>query len=496
LHEDTNDDGTYDKHSTFIEDLMLPRMILPLEHGILVGTTNTHDLTFYQDTNGDGRANESTPYYDGGKLSGGLELQPSGLIWSMDNWVYTTHNTERYKLSKVELTRKDPTSSNQGQWGLTQDNYGKPWYINASDEKGPVNYQYPNVYGTSTHFKNQAEVNYREVYPICPMPDVQGGPGRLKPLSSGGEVLNHFTATCGPDIFRGDRLPQDIRGDLFFAEPVGRLIRRSNIKVIDGVTTLSNAHPKSEFLRSTDPNFRPVNMKTAPDGTLYIVDMYRGIIQEGNRTKSGSYLRTVIDQYGLDKNIKHGRIYRLVHRDYKPGPKPKMIGVSSFQLVKYLKHPNGWWRDTAQKILVLRRDRAVEAQLYKLLEDSNHLTRIHALWTLEGTGALALNHIKEALKDSHPAVIIAGIRVAESRIKSRHYTANTIISLISQHITHNHPQVVMQVLLTANLFEFANLDELINTASQNPSSGVIQTIEGISSEAKIESNLPKELKAQ
>ena len=496
-HEDTNGDGKYDKHSTFVDELMLPRMLLPLENGLVVGTTNTNNLTLFRDTTGDGKADKSTLYFDGGKRGGNLEHQPSGLIWSIDNWVYTTYNNKRYKLGSAQLISTEPTAANGGQWGLTQDNYGKPWYVNAGGEKGPVNFQYPNLYGTSSHFKNQTEKNFKEVYPICPIPDVQGGPKRLKSLEGGGEVLNHFTATCGPDIFRGDRLPADIRGDLLFAEPVGRLIRRADITINDGVTTLSNAHPKSEFIRSTDPNFRPVNMTTAPDGTLYIVDMYRGIIQEGNWTKPGSYLRTVIDQYGLDKNIQHGRIYRLVHKDFKPGPMPKMIDAKSSELVKHLKHPNGWWRDTAQKILVLRKDKTVEAQLSKLLLEDNHLTRIHALWTLDGTGSLTANHVKTTLEDNHPAVVRAAIRAAESLIKSKHYASSSFKKMISSHINHTDSEVVMQVLLTANLHKFDNLGDLQKTASSNPSAGVSQTLDSMLTKKKdIASSLPKELKAQ
>ena len=84
-------------------------------------------------------------------------------------------------------------------------------------------------------------------------------------------VLNHFTATCGQDIFRGHGLPDDLRGDLLFAEPVGRLVRRAKVSVSQGLTRLENAYPGSEFITSTDPLFRPVNMTTAPDGTIYIV---------------------------------------------------------------------------------------------------------------------------------------------------------------------------------------------------------------------------------
>ena len=77
-----------------------------------------------------------------------------------------------------------------------------------------------------------------------------------------------MTGAAGPEIYRGDRLPADLVGDLFFGEPIGRIVRRAKVVETDGMTQLRNAHPKSEFMRSTDPLFRPVNVANAPDGTL------------------------------------------------------------------------------------------------------------------------------------------------------------------------------------------------------------------------------------
>lgn len=497
LHEDTNGDGRYDKSSIFVDKLLLPRMVLPLEDSIVVGTTNTLDLHRYKDTNGDGVADQKSLYYKGGKRGGNMEHQPSGLIWSMDNWAYTTYTPKRYKMGVDKMIRTENTASNGGQWGLTQDNYGKPWFVNAGGERGPVNYQHPILYGKSGHFKDQAEKSFKEVFPICPIPDVQGGAKRLKPFKGGGEVLNHFTATCGQDIYRGDRLPKDLQGDLLFAEPVGRLIRRAKVEVRDGVTFLSNASKEGEFIRSSDPNFRPVNMVTAPDGTLYIVDMYRGIIQEGNWTKKGSYLRGIIDKYGIAKSIQHGRIYRLVHKDFKRGPKPKMIGASSVELVNHLSHPNGWWRDTAQKILVLRGDKSVKSKLESMYRGSDHLTRMHILWTLEGIGSLDVNHVESALKDEHPQVRRAAIRIAETLIKVKDASSETLMSSISKCITDEDPEVVMQVILTAELLKFKNRDQLKLTAmDKNKSKGVGQTISGLPKVNGSIAKLPKNLRTQ
>ena len=123
--------------------------------------------------------------------------------------------------------------------------------------------------------------------------------------------LNHFTAATGPAIVRGDRLPADLKGDLLFTEPVGRLIRRAAIDNVEGLTQLRNVYPGSEFLTSVDQLFRPVNISNAPDGTVYIADMYHGIIQELQWSGPGSYLRAKIEQYQLDKVAQHGRIWRL-----------------------------------------------------------------------------------------------------------------------------------------------------------------------------------------
>ena len=90
-HEDTDGDGKYDKHSVFIDNLLLPRMVLPLDDRIMVGVTNTLDLWTYRDTDQDGVADEKVKVYDGGRRGGNMEHQPSGLIWALDNWIYITY---------------------------------------------------------------------------------------------------------------------------------------------------------------------------------------------------------------------------------------------------------------------------------------------------------------------------------------------------------------------------------------------------------------------
>ena len=443
-HMDTDGDGKFDKHTVFIDKLLLPRILLPLDDRLIVGETNTLDLYAYRDTNGDGVADEKKLFYKGGPRGGNLEHQPSGLIWSMDNWLYTTYNAWRLRLDpKSGTVRRESTANNGGQWGLTQDNHGKPWYVNAGGERGPVNFQVPIVYG-ALNARDQFERNYRVVYPLVPIPDVQGGRGRFRPQE---KTLNHFTATCGQEIYRGDRLPQELLGNLFFGEPVGRLVRRTVIKNDGGVSLLSNPHKESEFIRTPDAYFRPINAVTAPDGTLYIVDMYRGIIQEGNWVRRGSYLRKVVQQYQLDKAIGRGRIWRLVHKDHKPGPQPKMLKETPAQWVKHLGHPNGWWRDTAQKLLILKGDNSVSAALKQLVAThDNYLARMHALWTLEGLGLADPAVIRIAMSDKHPQVRAAAIRVSETLYKDGD---DSLVKDIGGMTQHTAPEVALQALMTA-----------------------------------------------
>ena len=469
LHWSSRHDGVMDRHTVFIDRLVLPRMILPLADGVLVNETDSNDIWLYRDTDGDGVSDKKELWFAGGPRGGNLEHQPSGLIWCLDNWLYTTYNAYRLR-ARGGTVLKEPTGPNGGQWGVAQDNYGKQWFVNAGGEQGPVNFQQPIVYG-AFKVRDQFAPGYLEVFPLVGWADVQGGTSRFRPADN---TLNHVTASCGGEIFRGDRLPQDLRGDLIYAEPVGRLIRRSKVEVRDGVTYLSNPYEKSEFIRSTDANFRPVNIVNAPDGTLYIVDMYRGIIQEGNWVREGSYLRKVVEQYHFDANFGRGRIWRLVHRDFKPAPAPQMLSETPAQWVSHLEHPSGWWRDTAQKLLVLRNDKSVVAPLREMARAGTEpLARIHALWTLEGLEALDAEMVQAKLKDEHPEVRVAAMRAGETLLKSGD---TTLLPYYRAMAKDRNPNVVIQSMLTANQLKWPDAKTFIQATLTSSSSVGVREI--------------------
>jgi mono/diheme cytochrome c family protein len=232
--------------------------------------------------------------------------------------------------------------------------------------------------------------------------------------------------------------------------------------VTDGVTQLRNAYPQSEFMRSTDPMFRPVNVANAPDGTIYVTDMYTGIIQEATFTGPGTYLRRKIEQYALDKVHNKGRIWRIRHDGVEPDrTMPRMYSETAAQLVAHLKHPNGWWRDTAQKLLVLRQDKSVVPALDTIVRSStNQLERIHALWTLEGLNALTVPVVRLLMKDADPAIRIQAIRASETLYKAT--PANRSFAADYVAMTKDpDPNVVIQAMLTLKLHEVAGYETVV-----------------------------------
>jgi mono/diheme cytochrome c family protein len=495
--ESTKNDGVYDKRTVFVDNLVLPRTIVPLDgNSILTNETASDDVIKYTDTDGDGVADKREHFYSGVGLGrdGNLEHEQAGFVWGLDNWIYTTYNAFRFRWAPAGIL-KEPTGPNSGSWGMTMDDEGKMWFIDAGGERGPMNFQVPIHYGAFS-VPDQLERGFETVWPEVGLADTQGGMVRVRmPVGR----LNHFTAASGADIVRAHRVPADLRGDLLVTEPVGRLIRRARVVKNEGLTQLRNVYPGSEFILSTDPLFRPINVQTAPDGSVYIADMYHGIIQESNWTRPGSYLRRKIEQYQLDRIISHGRIWRL-RFDGVPrvpatpaGPaaqatpeipampalpldltRPRMLEETPAQLVRHLSHENGWWRDTAQQLLVQRHDTSVVPALRDIVQKSdNLLARFHALWTLEGLGALDVGFVREQMKDGNPRMRVQAIRASETLYKA---ASRELADDYRAMTKDGDADVAIQAMLTAYLFKLSDIESLIRETMESHEARGIQEI--------------------
>lgn len=471
LLEDTDGDGKMDKSSVFIDNLLLPRMILPLDDRLVVNETYSYNLVSYRDTDKDGVADEKIPIFTHPDRRGGnLEHQQSGLVWNLDNWVYMTYNPVRFKFNSEGVVVDTLQNMPGGQWGLTQDDMGHMYYSSAGGENPAYGFQQPVNYGRADPPGRLSE-GFIEPWPVVGTPDVQGGAERR--LRADG-TLNHFTGVAGQEIFRGHRLPPFLYGDLFIPEPVGRLVRRAKVQNENGKKVLYNAYDQTEFMASTDLNFRPVQAKTGPDGALYIVDMYRGIIQESAWTREGSEIRPVILRKGLDRNFGRGRIYRIVHEDIKPDGRPQLLGKSAMELLDYLGHPNGWYRNTAQKLIVLKGDRSVVPKLRKMAlnnesfwagifgKQDRPLERIHALWTLEGLEALDKDLVVKKYKDADPRLRIMAIRLSDEFLKED----ADLLPLLSQFQFDPDINVVNQLALSLRNSSDPKAMEILTSISE------------------------------
>jgi mono/diheme cytochrome c family protein/glucose/arabinose dehydrogenase len=468
MHEDRDADGTYERHSVFVDKLVFPRFVLPFgANTILTMETNADEVWKYTDTNGDGVADKKDLFTTNFGRAGNMESQQASLFWAMDNWLYSTVNAFRLRWTPHGLLR-EPTGPNSSQWGITQDNEGKVWFQGGASGL-PGYFQFPVHYGNfAPPDQFEPELNIVWGAPIR-IGDIQAGlPGTRMPDGS----LIYATAAAGNEVYRGDRLPKDLIGDYLHGEEVARIVRRLRPVKKEGLTQLQNVYPRSEFIRSLDPLFRPVDVTTGPDGTLYIADMYRGMIEGAEWAREGTYLREKIKQYQLDKVVGHGRIWRLTYDGIaRDRTRPRMLDETPRQLVAHLSHPNGWWRDTAQQLLVLAQDSSVVPALQTLVRTSkNQVARFHALWTLEGLGALNAPLTREVLRDPDARMRIQGLRASETLYKAGDRSFEPDYRAMAR---DSDVDVVIQALLTMQVLKMADVSAIVKTTMQaNPGRGV------------------------
>jgi mono/diheme cytochrome c family protein/glucose/arabinose dehydrogenase len=413
--EDTDGDGRMDKRTVFADGLILPRALKVLDNGVLVG--EPPHLWFMPDANHDLKADGKQLVTDDyGRLDANVEHNANTLLWALDNWIYTSEVDTFLRLKNGAFDVRKTLA--RGQWGATEDDAGRV-YRNSNEsalhvDLVPTQYYARNAALTRTRgsdeFLGHAPDDLNETWPAHPTPGVNRG--YQSGILRADGTLAHFTSVCSPIVYRGDHLPQELYGNVFVAEPAANLVSR--IIVTDDGTELKGkkAYPKGEFIAATDERFRPVYLSSAPDGTIYVVDIYRGIIQhKGFITE---YLRDQIVSRSLEQTIAHGRIWRVVHTATERGPVPSLSHASPAALVDTLSHPNGWWRDTAQQLLVQRHDAAAIQPLKTLASTATvpHV-KLQALWTLDGMDALDPAMVVAALKDPSRDVRLSAVRLAE-----------------------------------------------------------------------------------
>ena len=444
---DTDRDGRFDQRKVFADKLVMPRALALVGDGLLVAEPPY--LWFLRDTDGDGVADQKTEVAnDYGDIKN-PEHTANGLLWAMDNWIYSANHTVRFRWLGDGKFARDVTVT-RGQWGITQDDAGRIYYNSNSD---PLRHDpLPSAYLKRNPAFNATGANVQ----IVPS-NLRIWPGRVtagvnrgyKILDDEGKITS-MTAASGPVVYRGALFPAEFRGDAFVPEPSANLIKRIKITAKDGALTGANAYEGTEFLTSTDERFRPVNLYNGPDGALYVVDLYRGILQ--HRIYMTSFLRRQVEERGLDKGIGLGRIWRIV-----PESAPKAVfdaglaRASLAGLIAKLGDANGWVRDTAQRLLVEKRDPAVAPALRAAALDATAPAagRLHALWALEGHGdALDRATVTAAFADKDALVAAAAVRLSERFLRQAGGDAELVRQLAGLVATRTEPEVRLQLALT------------------------------------------------
>ena len=395
---DTNGDGKYDSSNVFLDSLIMPRTVTVVKDGILL--IEPPSLFFVE--NSKGKAGKKILIDSTFAETGNVEHQPNGLLRAIDNWYYCASGNKRVKNFNGSWVVEKTFS--RGQWGITMDDEGRLYYNNNSVMLMADNFLPGNFASNKNHRFISGKVTSislteNKVYPRRPTEGVNRG-YQSDVLDKQGKLVN-VTSACGPVIYRGDNFPKEYYGNAFVMEPAAFLMKRILISEDkEGLLKGEFAYKEKEFLTATDERFRPVSAYNSPDGCLYFVDMHRGVIQ--HTTYMTPYLRKYVDSLHLERPIGMGRIYRVRWKNKEASKPLKLSGYSSIQLVDFLKHPNGYYRAMAQRLLSEKKDEATVEPLMKLVVDkTNSEVALQALWILANMNKLNPPLLK-IIANAHP----------------------------------------------------------------------------------------------
>ena len=411
--EDQDSDGRMDKRTVFLDSLILPRAMCFYDEGLLVA--EPPKLWFVEIKDGDVAGNKylvDSQYAVGGNV----EHQPNGLLRGLDNWIYNAKSDTRYR--RINGKWEKEHTHFRGQWGVTQDDDGRLFYNNNSvnllgdyflPSLGAWNPDLHRVAGF-----NATIVGDNRTYPIHPTPGVNRG-YQPKVLDDSLRLVN-FTAACGPVIYRSHLFGDAYYGNAFVAGPAANLIKRDLLKHDGFAVKGKQAYQEKEFLASDDERFRPVSLYNGPEGALYVVDMYRGIIQDV--TYLTPYLKAQIEKRHLKNPLNRGRIYKITPEGKNP-PVPDLSGKSTESLVHLLNSPDAWIRQTAQRLLTDKHQTTAIPLLRKQMQAGTFISgRIHTFWTLEGLGALTDSDIETFLSSGEVRLQQQAVAAIVSRMNT------------------------------------------------------------------------------
>jgi putative membrane-bound dehydrogenase-like protein len=471
LLEDTDGDGKIDKATVFADHVLAVSGIMPWKGGLIV--TSAPDILYMKDTNADGKADVRKVWYTGfAKLNHETRITNPRL--SVDGWIYCSNtgndghitSPEHPEMAPVLVRgtdfRFDPVSgkaeaaSGPAQFGSTFDDFGNRFISQNTTHirQVIVPMQYLTraplleVSGEAQDISDHGRPSAR-MYPLTGPQEWRKERTELRQKRYNDNKLNvteqvggWFTAASGGTLYNGDAFPKEYVGNVFTGDVSGNLVHRDVI-LPDGATLRAHrAKDNVEFLASTDVWFRPCHFANAPDGNLYLTDIYRQVIETPESIPEE--IRKKIDFYNGDTM---GRIYRIVpnHSVRHGNLKPNLGALSSSDLVKQLANTNGWHRWTAERLLLERQDRSAIPDLKAMAAGGpSPEARVHALWLLKSYSSLSPELVENALKDPDPRIRQNALQLSETFLNESKPLANAALGAAAD----SDPRVQFQAALT------------------------------------------------
>lgn len=443
LLSDKDSDGVYESSTVFADGLSYPTAVACWDGGVFVG--DAPDLLYLKDTDGDGKADERRIILTGFGTDKAGEAHLNSIRWGFDNRFHFSTNLSGGDVRAVDGAQADAASvstrnrgvildprnttnfeltSGAGQHGMSMDNWGRKFVCQNSipaqtlmyDDRYAARNPYleapPVAIDIAPEGKFTKLFRISENEPWRVLRTHLRKTGKFRGSDEGGTPFGFFTGATGITIYRGDAWPAEYRGNLFVGDVANNLVYRARLEDNGLQLVAIRADEGAEFLASRDIWFRPVQFANAPDGSLYVLDMCRELI-EGVAFLPPEFMKHLNPVGGHDL----GRIYRIVHDSTVRRTVPKLGKATSAELVALLDHANGWHRDTASRLLYQRQDRSVVKLLRKLVEDGHSPEgRMTALHSLAGLERLDEATLLTALHDASSHVRIQALRIAERQL--------------------------------------------------------------------------------
>jgi putative membrane-bound dehydrogenase-like protein len=449
LLEDTDGDGFFDSSTVYADNLAWPSAVACYNGGLYVASTP--DVLFLKDVNGDGVADSRRIVFTGFGETNSASFQKlvNSFRWGLDNRIHgltaglessvaaAGSAGERVALHAQDFSF-DPRSlsllpdSGPAQSGLAFDLYGRRL---TSDYGAPLQltmmearYLQRNPFFAAPQPLVPVVSGAIAVFPFTeavPRPSPRGPTvGRTPPPQP---ARAWMTQARGIVTYRGNVFPAAFANNVFISDPeahlIHRVVLRENNGGLDLTATRAADEGDSEFLSSSDPNFRPVEAINGPDGVLYIADMGRG----GDT----------------------GRILRIAPENFKQPKLPQLGKAKTYDLVVALAQGNAWQQETAARLLYERHDPACLTLLSNMIANSSvPLARLRALHALEGQAALSDAVVLRALRDTDEHVREHAVLLTENLAKQG-VVSDEIWGQLRQLWNDPSPRVRFQLALTA-----------------------------------------------